>query len=414
MDYFRIYPFIGEINYSKRSFIILFVTITECEVQIQIDSQIEQNTIMSKAGKITRIIVNDNSDKDIIKIYYTINNHLQFINKVDFKHNNEICFVSGDYPNIDDSLWDMMNCNICFHLGGNIYGDRIFNKGVKKLKKHEKRERSKRKNQYRANPSTNIQSIENKYRECYQNTWSKWTNTLPNTSHIHIWNDRDVVKNYQTNNDKNWFYRMVGSIGEKMYKEYQESTRLDNGLAKPIWKYKINHNCYVITVEQVNNVSIDVLYEALEKQINKIKQGSIILAFTSIEKLLIKGKLEQVKRLYDIVFNWICKNIDKRSIVLIGSGSKLGMSGIVNKGYISIPFFVIGPITYFPKYSRKTTREYQFDCYTVILNQIKSRCNFLKLVVDYNGCITGSLILGNKKYNLINRIKIKLRNKGFL
>lgn len=467
LNYFRIVPILGEIDYKNKIFIIIFVTIENCLVDIHILDQILK--INSHGGKVNRIIYKLFDDKynskkfvnnqflelqeqnhsnltiattdvkirtpknkksetdDHISIKYYIDDELVFNNIINFNNHINLSFICNDIEK--NNLWDIMQnyqVDICFHIGNNIYGDDSFKQGIKLLENHEKRENKKSYNKYHS--SIPLIDVENLYRECYQNIWNNWSQLLFNTSHVAIWDQHDVTKGFDTCMEGNFCERMVAAVGEKMYREYQEATRLDYGSQnnKPIWKKKINHNCTVIILERINKIHPSsspfpaILRDRLKIEMDMIKQGTIILTFTtapisirydnrikcfSMYEYQQIWHFEDIKMLYDLVYSWIHVDINKRSVIIIGGGElfeneeiKLSMSGMISRGYINIPFFVTGlqnKISLYKKYLiNKFEREYILDKYKVIINQITIKPNFLNIIVDSNGGVDGTLIFG--------------------
>ncbi len=431
--WFRIPPFIGEVNYHTKEYILLFNTLYNCTVDIQInpiDSVKNQQEISVECeeGVMTRVVL---AEPGSLKLF--IHNHLTSTLVVDYNKHHNLCFVACDNPNIDitDTLWDDIDTetDICIHLGDNIYGDYAFRRGVKMVRdarKHTTQNKVRR----RYSAELPVHEVANEYRQIYQDTWTRWASKLPNTSHICIWDDHDVVNNFNDtmihtvpdahNNDI-----VAAIVGTQMYHEYQEATRLDEGKNKPIYYKKINHNTGLLLIERITRLSSDTecpfppeLEKLLSKKLNKIQGGSVIIAFTSAPLPINEGKrgklyrrkfgvdslwsLQRLKALYDILFHWMGDH-ESRSIVLIGGDLHIGVNGYVTRGNRNIPLFVTSPISSHPGviekfYSSGYQNQYMLNEYTITLNQVKAVRNYLKMSVEDNGRIVGMLVFADQRH----------------
>lgn len=389
-SWFRIYPFVGEIKYNEKEAIILFVTYNENMIQIEYDKN-KMIEIITTKGEINRLLLKCENIKTDIRYY--INEHQIYEHQINFNNNKIITFVSCDNYKLDlnNSLWDEMECDICYHIGNNIYEDKCYKEDVKILKKFNKIQNEKiRKNKYLLDPP--LKELENSFRECYQKTWNRWIKKLPNTSHICIGND------FNNNND-NYIFQ----TSKKLYCEYQEATRLDKGKYKPIYYSKINENVKTFLIDKTDEESpfSEKLASLLQRKLNKINKGTVILIFTSTplpNERRHRGtwNLEEVKKLYNIMFSWMSKEINK-NIILIGGGLNIGISGVIHFFNRSIPFFITSPISNQPKlmdkfYSRGYIDNYQLDQYNINVKQVRAMRNYLKLSVEENGSVEGLLI----------------------
>jgi len=387
--WFRINPFIGEIKYNDKEAIILFATYNENTIQIEYDENKMIEIITSK-GEINRLLL---KCEDVnTKVKYYINEHQIYEHQINFNLNKVITFVSCDNYELDlkNSLWNEMECDICYHIGNNIYKDKCYKEDVKILKKFNKRQNEKiRKNKYLL--EVPLKELELSYRECYQKTWSRWISNLPNTSHIFIEDNNNI-------NNGNYISQVV----KKLYQEYQEATRLDNGKYKHIYYSKINENVKTFLIDKTEESPFsDKLASLLDKKLNKINKGTVILIFTSTplpNEKRHRGtwNLEEVKKLYNIMFSWMGKEKNK-NILLIGGGLNIGVSGIIHFFDRNIPFFITSPISNQPRfmdkfYSRGYIDNYQLDQYNINVRQVRATRNYLKLSVEENGSVEGLLI----------------------
>lgn len=420
MEYFRIPPIVGEVDYSNNRFIVIFVTKENCIISLKLMKQGGEHQIDCKAGNTIRLDIElDKSlNSEIIKYY--IDDVQVFVNHIGLNGARLITFVSCDYPELDikRSLWNSIQFyspDICYHIGDNIYGDVPYKKGKNIIEEHEHKQ-DKRKNKGKYPVSLPLDEVRARYKERYEKTWKRWGLKLNNTSHVAIWDDHDVTEGFNALDINN----SITETACEVYSEYQESTRLDQGEHKCVYRHKINDRCYVLLIDRmyVETVFSVQLKMLVDDYINDIEDGTIILAFTSAPIPSIEGKRKKVYEkifgddalwkkedlisLYDMIFAWMGDDT-KKNAAIIGGDIHIGISGEVLKNNRKIPFYVTSPISNHPTIiERIYAGGYQLGTrmevgkYDVYINQCKCKRNYLLAEVDNSGKFKGTLVFARK------------------
>ncbi len=256
----------------------------------------------------------------------------------------KIYLVSCDLPEADlkHSHWqtlykdlDFYKSNLLLHIGDQVYCDREFHRGKKRLQ------------QDKYPNDLVLESVCEEYRQRYETTYQGHYSTLSSVSNLCILDDHEVVNDSWDLDEGDKYGQLVKRAAMKVYGEYQQQLHADP-LSGNSW-YRISKDLLVVTVDrEVAMGNLDGVFmkiNALCYEDPSLALGAkLVLCFTSApipaptgvagrlyKRLCGEGKFwtkEKLSNLYSKIMFWL--NEDRhRSAFLCGGDIHFGVRGSV-------------------------------------------------------------------------------------